>query len=70
MGSQTQLEFKGASGESLMRFKYESAWCTSAAVGIQASALAAPETSWMVAFGWYLMVMMQMDGAAVAVLPA
>jgi hypothetical protein len=64
----TKLEFQEASGEILMRFKYDSVWCTAATLGIQASALSAPETSWMVAFGWYLMVMMQMDasGAAVA----
>jgi hypothetical protein len=65
----TQFEFREASGESLMRFKYDSVWCTAATVGIQASALSAPETSWMVAFGWYFMVMMQMDASVVAVVP-
>jgi hypothetical protein len=59
----TQLEFQAASGERLMRFKYDNAWCTAATVGIEAPALSALETSWMVAFGWYLMVMAQMDAS-------
>ena len=69
---QTQLEFREPSGETLMGLKYENLWCTSATVGIEPSALSAPEMSWMVPFGWYLMVMMQTDGAVVsaAVTPA
>jgi hypothetical protein len=59
---QTHLEFREASGESFMRFKYDSLWCTSATVGIPPSALSEPEMSWIVALGWYLMMMTQKDG--------
>jgi len=68
----TRLEFEEASGERFMRFKYDNVWGSAATVGIPASAFSAPETSWMAAFGWYLMVMMQMDASAavVAAVPA
>src|SRR5262249_13808920 len=65
---QTQLEFQDENGESLVRMKYDSFWCTSATVDIRPAALTVPETSWMTALGWYLMVMMQMDGTSCAVL--
>jgi hypothetical protein len=61
---QTHLDFEETAGGSVIRFKYDSVWCASATVGIQTTALSAPETSWMVALGWYLMVMMQVDGAS------
>jgi hypothetical protein len=61
---QTKLEFQTETGESLIRFKYDTVWCNSATVGILPPALTMPETSWIVAFGWYLMVMMQMDMSA------
>jgi hypothetical protein len=62
-GWQTKLEFQNEAGESLVRFKYDKVWCTSATVSILPPALNMPETSWIVAFGWYLMVMMQNDAA-------
>jgi len=58
---QTRLEFKEASGESLIHLKYDSLWCSSATVGIQTGAVSVPETPWIVALGWYLMVMSQVD---------
>lgn len=61
-GWQTQLEFKEATGESLMRFNCDSVWYTAATVSITTQALSAPETSWIVAFGWYLMTMMHGRG--------
>jgi hypothetical protein len=65
---QTRLEFQETSGEILIQLKYDNVWCTSATVGIHAAALSAPETTWMVALGWYLMVMSQVDaGSSLAV---
>ena len=58
---QTQLEFKETSGDTLIRLKYGRIWCTTATVGIQGAALNEPETSWLVALAWYLMVMSQVD---------
>jgi hypothetical protein len=55
----THVDFQETNGERLIRLKHDSLWCTSATVGVQTTALSAPETSWMVALGWYLMVMMQ-----------
>lgn len=63
-GWQTQLEFQKASGESLFRLKYDSLWCTSATLDVRPAALSAPETSWITALGWYLMVMMQVDAGS------
>lgn len=62
---QTQLEFKETSGDTLI-LKYDSIWYTKATIGIQGAALDAPETSWMVALGWYLMVMSQVDAGTSA----
>jgi hypothetical protein len=58
-GWQNRLEMKEASGESLLRLRYDNIWCTTAALDIQPRALAVPETSWIVGIGWYRMVMMQ-----------
>jgi hypothetical protein len=68
---QTRLGFQERSGATLIQLKYDSVWCTSATVGIRTAALNAPETSWMVGLGWYLMVMLQVDeGAALGIVGA
>ena len=63
---QTQLEFHEESGECLVRLKYDSFWCTSAALDVSPAGQTAPETSWITALGWYVMVMMQMDAVSCA----
>ena len=61
---QTHLDLQEISGENLMNFKYDSVWCTSATVRIPPNALSTPEISWLVALGWYLMVIMQASGSS------
>jgi hypothetical protein len=63
---QTKMDFQDESGHSLIRFKTEGILQLSNVVTVEPSALRVPETSWLVIFGWYLVVMMQMDSAAAA----
>jgi hypothetical protein len=64
---QTQYEFKTENGEPLIHFQNGGFVRPSAKVTIQESAKAIPELSWMVALGWYLIIMLQNDSAAAAV---
>ena len=63
---QTNLEFTTESGEALLGFKSAGLIHLSAQVEIQQEAIGLAELPWMVMFGWYLIVMMQMDSAASA----
>lgn len=58
---QSRLEFQDPSGHVLLRFLNQGILCTSSKVDIEPIAWSSPETSWMVMFGWYVAVMMQMD---------
>lgn len=64
---QTNLEFKTESGEALLRFQSAGLIHLSASVEIQREAIGLAELPWLVMFGWYLIVMMNMDTAASAV---
>ncbi len=65
---QTNLEFKTESGETLFRFKSGGLIHLSALVEIQPEAIGLAELPWLVMLGWYLIVMMNMDSAASAVI--
>ncbi len=62
-----RLEFKTESEEALLRFKSAGLIHLSALVEIQREAIGLAELPWMVMLGWYLIVMMNMDTAASAV---
>lgn len=64
---QTNLEFKTESEEALLRFKSAGLIHLSALVEIQREAIGLAELPWMVMLGCYLIVMMNMDAAAAAV---
>jgi len=64
---QTNLEFKTESEQPLLRFKSAGFIHLSALVEIQREAIGLAELPWMVMLGWYLIVMMNMDAAASAV---
>lgn len=61
---QTSFELKTEADETLVRFKTRGLLHLSATVEIQPDAAAMPELPWLVMFGWYLVVMMHMDSAA------
>jgi len=63
---QTKLEFKTENGEALIQFHNVGFVRPSAKVTILESAKAIPELSWMVALGWYLIIMLQNDSSAAA----
>jgi len=63
----TSYEFKTEAGEPLVSFRrIEGLLHLSSAVDIQPAALSLPELPWLVIFGWYLAIMLQMDSAAAA----
>lgn len=64
---QSNLEFKTESEETLLRFQSAGLIHLSALVEIQQEAIGLAELPWMVMLGWYLIVMMNMDTAASAV---
>lgn len=64
---QSNLEFKTESEETLLRFQSAGLIHLSAQVEIQREAIGLAELPWMVMLGWYLIVMMNMDTAASAV---
>jgi len=64
---QTNLEFKTESEETLLRFKSAGLIHLSAMVEIRREAIGLAELPWLVMLGWYLIVMMNMDSAASAV---
>jgi len=64
---QSNLEFKTESEEALLRFQSGGLIHLSAQVEIQQQAIGLAELPWMVMLGWYLIVMMNMDTAASAV---
>ena len=57
----TQFEFQDASGQTLFRMKYHGILRPSVTVELQPGALSVPETSWMVMFAGYVVVMMLSD---------
>jgi hypothetical protein len=63
---QTNLEFKTEAGQTLVQFKPGGLVHLSAKVEIEPTAAGLPELPWLVMLGWYLIVMMYMDSAAVA----
>ena len=63
---QTQLEFQTEAGETLVRFESGGLVHLSAKVEIQPAAAGLPVLPLIVMLGWYLIVMMYMDSAAVA----
>jgi hypothetical protein len=63
---QTKLEFQDVSGEPLIRYKNEGILHTIGGLQIEPRAVNMPETSWMIIFGWYVAIMMQMDSVAAA----
>jgi hypothetical protein len=63
---QTKLEFQNESGDSLIQFKTSGLVHLSATVEIQPNTLLLPELPLMLILGWYLIVMMYMDAAAIA----
>jgi hypothetical protein len=62
---QSNLQFTTESGEVLLRFKTGRLLHLSAMVEVQQSAIGLPELPWLAMLGWYLIVMMNMDAAAV-----
>ena len=64
---QSKLEFKTESEETLLRFQSAGLIHLSAQVKIRREAIGLVELPWMVMLGWYLIVMMNMDTAASAV---
>jgi len=60
----TKFEFTNESSEPLIEFKNSGLVRLSAAVDIKPRAASVPELPWMVAFGWYVVVMLQNDNAA------
>jgi hypothetical protein len=65
---QTHLEIQTETGEVLIRLQTSGVWQTSADVSITPSGLEMPELAWMTLFAWYVIVMMQADGAVEGVL--
>jgi hypothetical protein len=65
---QSNLEIKTESGDALLGFQRSGLIHLSALVEIQQEAIGLAELPWMVMLGWYLIVMMQMDSAASAVI--
>jgi hypothetical protein len=61
---QSRLQFTAEPGQVLFRFATREVPRLAATVGIDPEAAALPELPWMVILGWYLTVMMQMDGVA------
>jgi len=61
---QTQYEFTTAAGEPLIHFRNRGLFGSSSEVTILPLAKEMPELPWMVALGWYLIIMMQNDTAA------
>jgi hypothetical protein len=64
---QTQFEFKTEDEKSLIHYQNGGFVRPSAQVMINENARDVPELSWMVTLGWYLIVMMHNDSAAVVV---
>jgi hypothetical protein len=64
---QSNLEFKTESEDTLLRFQSAGLIHLSAQVEIQPEAIGLAELPWMLMLGWYLIVMMNMDTAASAV---
>ncbi len=63
----TQYDFKTGAGETLFTYRnIGGVFHASSAVTIQPGAANLAELPWMVILGWYLVVMMQSDSAAVA----
>lgn len=58
---QTQLTFQEESGRRLLGFQNKGVLKVSSDVHIEPDAFREPGISWMVLFGWYVIVMMQMD---------
>jgi hypothetical protein len=65
---QTNLEFKTESEETLLQFRRAGLIHLSALVEIKPEAIGLAELPWMMMLGWYLIVMMNMDAAASAVI--
>ena len=63
---QTRLDFQEESGRRLLGFQNKGVLKVSSTVHIEPDALTEPGISLMVLFGWYVMVMMQMDAVAVS----
>ncbi len=62
----TQYEFQTQGGEPLIHYRNRGLFHPSADVTILPEAQELPELPWMVMLGWYLIIMMQNDSAAVA----
>lgn len=63
---QSQYEFRTETGQPLLKFKSDGFVNLSAQVELLPEASGLPDLPWMVMFGWYLVVMMDMDSAATA----
>jgi hypothetical protein len=63
---QTSLEFKSEPGETLFRLKTRGLMHRSATVEVPPDAAGVPELPWLLMFGWYLIVMMNMDSMSTA----
>jgi hypothetical protein len=57
----THIEIQEMTGECLIRLNIKGMMQSTAEVELLPSAQDLPETPWLVMFGWYLFVMMQMD---------
>ena len=63
--SQTNLEFRTEAGEVLLRFKSAGLIHLSSRVEILPEAIGLTELPWLVMLGWYLIVMLYNDSAAI-----
>lgn len=64
----TRLEFSSQRDEPLVRFSYGGVFRRAADVHVEDAARSKPELPLLVLFGWYLLVMLERDAAAVAVM--
>ncbi|MEP7137675.1 MAG: hypothetical protein ABI904_22345 [Chloroflexota bacterium] len=62
----TQYEIRTEGGESLLKFKIKGSFRKSADVEVFPAMTQVSEIPWLVLFGWYQTVMINMDAAAIA----
>lgn len=60
----THLDIQTEAGEVLVHLHTKGFWKKSAEVSVTPKGLETPELSWLILFAWYVIVMMQMDEAA------
>jgi hypothetical protein len=61
----TKLEFRTESGQTILQFKSGGLIHLSATVDVNPDVYGAGEPAWLMMLGWYLIIMMYMDSAAI-----